>query len=132
MLNINKFESKHKSFVTFNGDVKDLFESIRVEKHCSNSPNGDAKELTLSLPNGFYNGKSYYIRPTEELNPLLKEYNIYGDPQFKDVYLSIDKFGSDDHFTLSIKYQQILGSYKLISISNNQFNTLLNDLGYSK
>lgn len=132
MLNIDKFESKYKSFVTFHGNVKDLFESIRVEKHCSNEPHGWVKELTLSLPTGFYNGKSYYIKPTEELNHLLKEYNIYGDPQYKDIYLSIDKFGNDDHFTISIKYQQILGSYKLIKISNDQFNTLLSDLGYNK
>lgn len=132
MLKINKFESKYKSFVTFDGDIKDLFDSIRVEKHCNNEPHGSAKELTLSLPTGFYNGKSYYIKPSEELNNLLTTYNIYGDPIYKDVYLSVDKFGADEDFTISIKYQQILGSYKLIKLDNDQFKNLLNILDYEE
>ena len=132
MLNINKFESKYKSFVEYNGKIKDLFESVRVENHCKNEPDQQSKELTLSLPTGYFNGKSYYVKPIQELKELLTSYNIYGEPLYKDIYLSIDKFGKDEHLTLSIKYQQILGSYKLIKLDNDQFKDLLNLLGYEQ
>lgn len=130
MLNVNKFESKYKSFVNLTGKVSDLFESVRVEKHCNNEPNYWESELTLSLPTGFFNNKSYYVKPSGELTELLKTYNIYGDPVFKDVYISVDQFGNDNYMTLSIKYQQILGSYKLIKLTHSQFKDLLDLVGY--
>lgn len=121
MFKINTFESKYKSFVEFNGEVENLFTNIRVEKHCTNTPYDSLKELTLSLPD--YDGKSYYVAPCEEFSKLLNSYNIYGEHNFNDIYIKVER--RDGFYTVSLKYQQILGSYRLFDLTGKQFQTLL-------
>lgn len=121
MFKINNFESKYKSFVEFNGEVENLFTNIRVEKHCTNIPYDSLKELTLSLPD--YDGKSYYVTPCEEFSKLLNLYNIYGNHNFNDIYISVARL--ENYYTVSLKYQQILGSCVLFDLTEKQFQKLL-------
>jgi hypothetical protein len=122
-LTINEYDSKYKAFATFNGHAHDLFSSIRVEKHCSNSPDGLGEELWLNVA-GHFNGKSIYIQPNKELSDLIQSKNIYGSPVFRDVYLYVEQFG--DHYVLGFTFQQIIGGYKLIELTTDQYYELCN------
>lgn len=123
MFTINKFESKYKPFVTLHCEnIGDLFESTRIEKHCKNSPQQESAELWLNIE-GFFNGKSVYVKPCPELSSIIENLNIYGTPRYKDIYLKVSKVG--EKYTLDIQYQQIIGSYKLFNLTEDHYKQLL-------
>lgn len=126
MITINKFESKYKSFAEFTGtDITKLFESVRCEKHCAKTPSHWLPELTLSIE-GFYNGKSVYVSlesHTNELRELISSVSVYGDPQYKDVYLKVANY--QGKYCLVLQYQQIIGSYRLFDITSEQRDQLI-------
>lgn len=124
MITVNKFESKYKPIAEFNGsDITHLFPSVRIVKHCTQQPNDWIGEFTLSI-DGFFNGKSFYVRICDELIKLLTQVSIYGDPMFKDIYLKVTK--RQGQYCLVMQYQQILGSYHLFNITQDQYNDLIN------
>lgn len=126
MITINKFESKYKSFAEFTGtDITKLFESVRCEKHCTKTPHFRLPELTLSI-DGFYNGKSVYVSLksfTNELRELIGSVSVYGDPQYKDVYLKVANYQGT--YCLVLQYQQIIGSYRLFDITSEHRDQLI-------
>ena len=123
MITVNKFESKYKSFAEFNGsDISQLFSSVRIEKHCTQQPDDLSRELWLNI-DGFFNGKSAYVKPCNELADLLTQVCVYGDPMFKDVYLKVAKY--QGQYCLVMQYQQILGSYRLFDITQAQYDGIM-------
>lgn len=118
MLTINKFESKYRPFSTLSGDIENLFSKIRIEPHCKNSPEGTDKEFWLNIE-GLFNGKSIYVKPCKELYDLLTTYNIYGEPTYGDIYIKLDSRNR-----LCLQYRQIIGSYTLIQLNEDQASYL--------
>lgn len=123
MFTINKFESKYKPFITLHCErIGDLFKSVRIEDHCKNSPHQESAELWLNIK-GFFNGKSVYVKPCFELSKVIESLNIYGIPCYGDVYLKVSKINGT--YTLSIQYQQIIGSYRLFNLTEDHYKQLL-------
>lgn len=122
MFNIGNVVSRYNPFASFLlEDVAVLFDSVRVVKHCTEQPDGLSPELTLSVK-GRFNGTSIYVVPCLPLSQLIGTVNIYGDPVFKDVYLTVELINGE--YIFGVQYQQIIGSYKLFKLTEQQYRDL--------
>lgn len=101
-------------------DALALFDTVRVAKHCTATPDNNSPDLWLRAAG--FNGKSVYVRPCAALRDLMAKCNIYGQPVHKDVYLEVDTYHGG--MCLYMRYQQITGSHMLCDLTFDQFQAL--------
>lgn len=122
MFKVGNVVSRYAPFASYLiDDVAALFDSVRVVKHCTEQPDGLSPELTLSVK-GRFNGQSVYVVPSWPLAELIGKVNIYGDPVFKDIYLTVELINGE--YFVGVQYQQIIGSYKLFTLTEQQYRDL--------
>ncbi|QVW27879.1 hypothetical protein [Aeromonas phage BUCT552] len=122
MFKVGNLVSRYQPFAKFCGDnVADMFSRVRIEKHCCKQPENISAELTLSIK-GKFNGTSVYVIPSPELAELIKKVNMYGEPRFKDIYIKVEEIKG--LFRFGIQYQQIIGSYQLFDLTEQQYRGL--------
>lgn len=103
-------------------DALALFDGFTVQKHGSDTPSNASPYLWINVP-GFFNGRSVYAKPCAKLALIMQELNIYGYPKHADVYLKVER-DEVRGFVIWMQFQQIIGSYCLLSITEDQFNAV--------
>lgn len=117
-------DSRYQSCAEYQGPLSRLFKSVELFKPKDTTPYANSERVWLRIDKRL--GLLVYVSVTDELKALIEDKSVYGKVENRDIYLQIAKY--KEQYCLVMQYQQIIGSYRLFDITDEQYSAFMSEI----